>query len=344
MVEFSRRSTAADIAKSAGVAKSTVSLAFSAPERVSTKTRDRILSAAKAAGYTPNPVAQSLKTGRNNIVGLILADLTNPHGGSVLEQVQKTANEIGYMVMTATAAHDPKRDIEFVRKFEQLNVRAAIIMPSGSDEKYVSALKDSSIRFVTYGHKLSGLECDHVGLDNRMGMELLVRHLVELGHRRIGHIAGNQRQWSGTERFDGLRQSLKNAGLTLDESDLGFGEYYEDISYRAALELLRKSDRPTALVTANNVTAIGALRAARDLQIRCPEDISIATIDEIPWGELISPKPTCAVQPIGDMAKLAATWLIERLEGEGENIPPRCAEFAPHLMVGSSTGPLKKNR
>ena len=158
MVEFSRRSTAADIAKSAGVAKSTVSLAFSAPERVSTKTRDRILSAAKAAGYTPNPVAQSLKTGRNNIVGLILADLTNPHGGSVLEQVQKTANEIGYMVMTATAAHDPKRDIEFVRKFEQLNVRAAIIMPSGSDEKYVSALKDSSIRFVTYGHKLSGLE------------------------------------------------------------------------------------------------------------------------------------------------------------------------------------------
>lgn len=257
MVEFSRRSTAADIAKSAGVAKSTVSLAFSAPERVSTKTRDRILSAAKAAGYTPNPVAQSLKTGRNNIVGLILADLTNPHGGSVLEQVQKTANEIGYMVMTATAAHDPKRDIEFVRKFEQLNVRAAIIMPSGSDEKYVSALKDSSIRFVTYGHKLSGLECDHVGLDNRMGMELLVRHLVELGHRRIGHIAGNQRQWSGTERFDGLRQSLKNAGLTLDESDLGFGEYYEDISYRAALELLRKSDRPTALVTANNVTAIG---------------------------------------------------------------------------------------
>ncbi len=342
MVDKSRRATAADIAKKAGVAKSTVSLAFSAPERVSAKTRDRILSAAAAAGYTPNPVAQSLKTGRNNIVGIILADLTNPHSGAVLGHAQQTANDVGYMVMTATASHNPVRDIEFMRKFEQLNVRAAIIMPSGSDEKYVAALASSSIHFVTYGHKLAGLACDHVGLDNRLGMELLVRHLVELGHRRIGHIAGNQRQWSGIERFEGLCQSLSDAGLELKDKDLGYGEYDEDVSYRAALKLMRRSDRPTAIVTANNVTAIGALRAARDLHLRCPEDISIATIDQLPWGELISPKPTCAVQPIGDMAKLAATWLIERLEGESETTSPRFAEFAPSLMVGESTAPPEK--
>lgn len=343
MAIISRRATAADIAKSAGVAKSTVSLAFSAPERVSAKTRDRILNAAAAAGYTPNPVAQSLKTGRNNIVGIILADLTNPHGGAVLEHAQQTANDVGYMVMTATALHDPNRDIEFVRKFEQLNVRAAIIMPSGSDDKYVEALAGSSIRFVTYGHKLSGLACDHVGLDNRMGMELLVRHLLELGHRRIGHIAGNQRQWSGTERLDGLRESLSGAGLTLEGKYLGFGEYDEDASYRAALKLLSKQDRPTALITANNSTAIGALRAARDLKLRCPEDISIATIDEMPWSELISPTLTCAAQPIGDMAACAATWLIERLEGQNETELPRYIEFAPRLIVGQSTASVDGN-
>jgi len=334
---ISSRATAADIAKSAGVAKSTVSLAFSAPERVSAKTRERILNAAAAAGYTPNPVAQSLKTGRNNIVGIILADLTNPHGGAVLGQAQQTANDIGYMVMTATASHDPQRDLEFVRKFEQLNIRAAIIMPSGSGNEYVEALSTSSIRFVTYGHKLSGLACDHVGLDNRMGMELLVRHLVDLGHRRIGHVAGNQRQWSGTERLDGLRESLSDAGLILEDKYLGFGEYDEEASYRAALKLLRKKDRPTALITANNVTAIGALRAARDLKLRCPEDISIATIDEVPWSELISPTLTHAAQPIGDMAACAATWLIERLEGQNKTELPRFIEFPPKLIVGQST-------
>jgi LacI family transcriptional regulator len=195
------------------------------------------------------------------------------------------------------------------------------------------------MRFVTYGHKLSTLECDHVGLDNHLAMQLLVQHLLELGHRKIGHIAGDQTISSAVERLFGVREHLAAAGHGLSDRHLAYGNYDEILAYKAARTLLTQDDRPTALITANNVTAIGALRAARDLHMNCPRDVSIATVDRLPWADLISPELTCAAQPIDDMAKRAATWLIERLENELETYSPRMYEFAPELIVGESTCP-----
>lgn len=329
--------TAADVARIAGVAKSTVSLAFSAPDRVAVSTLQRILKTAEQHGYRPNPVAQSLKTGRNNSVGLLLQDLTNPHSGAVLQHVQTTAGRIGYMVMTATAAGDPKSDLRFVRHLERLKVPAAIINSSGSDAAYVNKLIESPMRFVTYGHKLSALECDHVGLDNHRTMQLLVRHLLDLGHRKIGHVAGDQTISSAVERLVGVREHLAAAGLELSDRHLAYGDYDENLAYSAARSLLMRDDRPTALITANNVTAIGALRAVRDLNMSCPRDVSIATVDRLPWGDLFVPELTCAAQPIDEMANLAATWLIERLENETKSSAPRLREFVPELIVGGST-------
>jgi LacI family transcriptional regulator len=335
-MEAGKRATVADVARDSGVAKSTVSLAFSAPERVSKATLARILAAARLVGYTPDPLAQSLKTGRSNLIGLILPDLTNPHGGAVLDQVQAAARNVGYMVMTAMANHDAARDLEFVAGFRRLKLEGVVLMPSGSGEDYVQALARSGVRFVTYGQRLVTLGCDHVGLKNDHATRILTRHLIERGHRRIGHVAGIQQTWSGRERLRGVRATLAEAGLELQEQDLVFGEYDARTSERAALALLAKPSRPTGLVTANNVTAIGVMRAIRRLNLRCPEDVALATVDELPLDDLLTPTVTCAVQPIHDMAQRAASWLIERLElGDGPD--PREAEYPATLRTGGST-------
>jgi len=337
VVDLNRRATVTDVARNAGVSKSTVSLAFSAPQRVGEVTRTRILEAAEAVGYTPDPLAQSLKTGRRNLIGLILPDLTNPHGGAVLERVQASANQAGYMVMTATASHDPARDLEFVDGFRKLKLEGIVLMPSGTDETYVQALASSGVLFVTYGQQLAALDCDHVGLKNDHATLILTRHLISRGHRRIGHVAGDQRTWSGRERLKGVRAALAESGLALAPKDLVFGDYDARKSEAAACALLAQPDRPTALVTANNVTAIGVLRAIRHLGLRCPEDVALATVDELPLDDLLSPTVTCAVQPIHDMAQRAASWLIERLENTEATHAAQFAEFPVTLRIGGST-------
>jgi LacI family transcriptional regulator len=335
--DLNRRATVTDVAKNAGVSKSTVSLAFSAPQRVGEVTRTRILEAAQAVGYTPDPLAQSLKTGRRNLIGLILPDLTNPHGGAVLERVQAAANQAGYMVMTATANQDPARDLEFVDGFRKLKLEGVVLMPSGTDGAYVQALAGSGVQFVTYGQRLAQLDCDHVGLKNDHATLILTRHLIARGHRRIGHIAGDQRTWSGRERLRGVRAALAEAGLTLRDQDLVFGDYDVRKSETVACALLAQSDRPTALVTANNVAAIGLMRAIRHLSLRCPEDVALATVDEIPFDDLLTPTITCAVQPIHDMAQRAASWLIERLENPVSMRSAQRAEFPATLRIGGSS-------
>ena len=327
------RATVADIASLAGVSKSTVSLAFNSPDRVARDTLNRILSVADELSYHPNPLARGLSTGRNNLVGVVIKDLTNPHFGAVLEAVQHAAMQAGYVVVSLTGGTG---DLQFLRTLEQLNVRAAILAPIESDDNLDAALATSPIQFLTYGQKHRTLPCDHVGLDNRRATAILVDHLVALGHRRIGHVAGNQGISTGAERLDGVRSSLASHDLSLRSEDIGYGNYDESRSFEVARELLSRCDRPTALVAANNVTGAATLRAARALGLHCPDAVSIATVDQLSWSDLISPPLTCAAQPIDEMAALAATWLIQGLESD-DNVEPRLCEFEPVLVVGGST-------
>ncbi len=176
-----------------------------------------------------------------------------------------------------------------------------------------------------------------MGLDNGQATRILTRHLIERGHRRIGHVAGSLHTWSGRERLKGVQATLAESGLNLSDGDLVFGEYSAQKAQTAALALLAGPDRPSALVAANNVTAIGVLRALRQLGLRCPDDVALATVDELPLDDLLTPTVTCAVQPIHNMARRAASWLIERLELGDRPHPPRKAEYPATLRIGGST-------
>ena len=323
------------VARAAGVAKSTASLAFSAPQRVRADTRERVLGAARALGYAPNALARSLATGRNGLLALVLSDMLNPHSGATQAAVQARAYERGYLLIVGTSRADPAAERELLERFAALRVRGVVLVTSGTDASHARALEAMRLELVSLDQRLAAGTA-HVGLDNADAAERLVEHLVGLGHRRVAHVAGRRGTWTAERRLDGVRAALARAGLDFPERCLVEGEYDERLSRERCLALLGAPDPPTALVAANNLCALGARQAILDAGLRCPEDVSLAAIDDLPGGTLVVPRLTHVEQPLESMCAAAVDRLVDALEGEVRR-DATSVEMRGALVEGGST-------
>ena len=331
--------TLMEVARLAGVAKSTASLAFSDPARVALATRERVAAVAAEVGYAPNALARSLATGRSDLIALVTSEMRNPHTAAIQAAVQARALERGHLLLVGTSDEDVAREIRLLERFASMRIRGALLTPASGLPAHGEALARLRMDLVFLDQRTDGPARDHVGLDNAAAARLLVEHLVGLGHRRIAHVAGRRGLWTAEARLDGVRGALRAAGLALPEAMIVDGRFREGPSFEGCLELLGRPDRPSAVVAANNVGALGTLRAIRRLGLRCPEDVSLVGIDSLPWGALIEPALTHVAQPLDAMAKAATDRLIDRLEGlVGEGDGPVRVELAPRLVVGGSSG------
>ena len=265
--------------------------------------------------------------------------MRNPHTGAIQAAVQARALERGHLLLVGTSDEDAAREIRLLERFASMRIRGALLTPASGRRAHGEALARLRMDIVFLDQRTEGARRDHVGLDNGAAARLLVEHLVGLGHRRIAHVAGRRGLWTAKARLDGVRRALRAAGLALPEAMIVEGGFREVPSFEGCLELLGRPDRPSAVVAANNVSALGALRAIRHLGLRCPEDVSLVGVDSLPWGALIEPALTHVAQPLGAMARAATDRLIDRLEGRvREGDEPVRVELAPRLVVGGSTG------
>lgn len=168
---------------------------------------------------------------------------------------------------------------------------------------------------------------------------MLTEHVIRFGHKRIAHLAGVEGLWTAEERKAGFRNAMKSFGLEVDESLILHGDYDGDLGYQQAMRMLVRPDRPTAIVAANNVMALGALQAMNDLGIRCPEEVSLTSIDDVPWSKVINPQLTMVVQDVDEIANVATRFLIDRTSAAGKEIPSREHILVPQLVVGKSCAP-----
>ncbi|MBN9026367.1 MAG: substrate-binding domain-containing protein, partial [Rhizobiales bacterium] len=169
---------------------------------------------------------------------------------------------------------------------------------------------------------------------------MLTQHLLRLGHRRIAHIAGTAGLWTSGQREKGFRATLLASGIEPDDALIVDGQYSGDVAYDQTMRLLTRPDRPTAIVAANSLMALGALQAINDLRFNCPDDISLATIDSVPWASVICPQLTVVVQPIAEIAQAATMFLLDRIHHRGsEPIKPREKIFVPKFIAGRSCAP-----
>lgn len=328
--------TIRDVARLAGVSSSTASLTFSKSDRVSSETAQKVWAAAKELGYRPNPLAQSLKRGRTNLIGIVVGDLSNPFFGILLKEIERHAKRAGYNVLVAESDADPEQELSVLDHLASQRVAGTLLFPHGAGPEYVEGLKALDMPLVTIDHKIEGTDFDLVCSDNRLAASMLTEHLLRLGHRQITHVSGPAHMWTAAERIKGFQQTMNAAGL--HDLDIVDGEYMYEPAYAKAMELLTRTKPPTAILAANNVMALGCLAALQDLGFKCPDEISLATIDNVPWSSVIKPKLTLVEQDQASLAKTAINYLIERIqEADMVNASGRETILTPRLSLGNST-------
>lgn len=329
--------TIRDVARRAGVSIATVSATLNDRGPVSEQTRRKVWDAAKAVGYSPNAVARSLRLGRSRLIGVILGDITNPFCTALVRVAEKAALAAGFSIIICNSDDDPERDLMLIDQLRAQHVAGILLTAMGRGSDYARRLERHDLPpLVTIDQHVEGLQRDFVGVDNRAAARMLTDYLLRLGHRRIAMISGRAGLWTADERVAGFRETMAAAGFEVEPGLCVQTAYRSDIAEKEAVTMMTGVDPPTAIIGGNNVIALGALQAILDLGFRCPDDVSLAGIDDVPWSGLVRPRVTTAAQPIDEIAGLAMDWLLERIADRGDGPPPRTQVFMPHLIAGDS--------
>lgn len=306
-----------DVARRAGLSIATVSTVLNGSGPVSAKARQKVLEAAAAIGYAPNGIAQSLRNGRSRLIGLVVSEIANPFFAALTREVGHAAQEAGYSVIVCDTDEDVVRETAMLDVLRAQRVAGIILAPAGSGLAYIGSLRARlNGPSVIVDRRLPDFACDYVGLDNRAAGRLIGEYLVRLGHRRIGFVAGREGISTADDRLAGFIGALAGAGVAVDAGLHVRADFRGDAAYNAVQPLLTRVDRPTAIVAANNLMALGVLQAAHELGFTCPDDISIAGIDDFPWSGAMRPRLTTVAQPIGEIGRTAVECLLARIRGE----------------------------
>ncbi|MFE0351735.1 LacI family DNA-binding transcriptional regulator [Streptomyces griseoluteus] len=311
-------STMADVARSAGVSVATVSHVLNGTRPVLPHTRQAVLDAVEALGYTPNSLARSLVTSRTRSIGLAVSAISNPYFTEILQGVEAAALEAGYSLLIADPHDDPDHELKVVQLLHERRVDGMIVAPSAAPGDLVAYLRRQAVPTVLLDRVLEPAgpgqgPFDQVCAENSGPMAELVTHLAVLGHRRIGLVAGLPGLSTTSERIAGYRQGLAAAGLGADDELVVSGSSEATGAERATAALLALPGAPTALVTANNAMTIGALRALRERGLSVPGDIALACFDDFAWADLFAPRLTAIAQPSREMGARAVRVLLDRL-------------------------------
>jgi LacI family transcriptional regulator len=334
--------TIRDVAEAAGVSISTVSIALRNSGPVSASTRRKVLAAADAVGYVPNPLARGLRFGASHHLGFIAGDLTNPYAGAVLRVVERCAAAAGYTIIVVNSDGDPEREAAALDVLEAQRVAGILLNPVGYGPAYRDRLRRVGRPMVLFDQYVSGLERDFVGVDSEQVGRGLTEYLLRLGHRRIAFIGGSPGLWSADMRLQGYTQALAAAGIVADPALIVAASYRGEEAYQRTVALLGGPVRPTAILAANNLMALGTLQAVLDLGYRCPADISVVGIDDVPWSGLVKPRLTIVAQPIEELAQVATEWLIERTAQNADaTLPARRLELPARFVMGESCTDLR---
>ncbi|WP_018654568.1 LacI family DNA-binding transcriptional regulator [Actinomadura flavalba] len=319
------------MAERAGVSKSLVSLVMRGSPHVSERRRQAVLQAARELGYRPNAVARSLVEGRTRLIGALVADLHNPFFAEFLDGLQESLHGAGLRMLVGSGRWDPLFEAEAVEAFLEMRVDGLVLLSVVPE-----SLRDAaaSVPVVVVGER-DVADVDIVVDDDELGAALAVDHLVELGHRRIAHIEG-ARSTTARYRRLGYEKAMKRHGLG-DQILVEAGDFTEEGGYRAALTLLKRDVRPTAIFAPNDLVATGALSAADELELAVPGHVSIVGYDNTHLAAIRHISLTSVDQPRRDMGRVAAEMLTARIADQAR--PARQNLVVPHLVVRATTGP-----
>jgi LacI family transcriptional regulator len=310
------RTGAKHVALLAGVSTATVSRALNTPDSVDPATLQRVREAMTKLRYVPHGAARSLRSRRSRMIGAIVPSFDYALYARTTSALQQRLGEAGYAVVLAEHHYDLAQELQVARQLIEHGVDAFVFVGVEHDARLFALLEDHACPFVLTWGVERGKKYPCVGFDNRQAAYEMARHLIILGHRKFGLVSapveGNDR---GRERGEGFRAALADAGLPLPDSHVQFAAIGLASAEEAMQRMLALRDRPTAVMSTNDVLAVGAMMACRKAGVRIPEDISITGVDNTDLGATQTPGLTSVRTPIVEIGRAAAEQLIARLEG-----------------------------
>ena len=316
--------TSRQLAHSLGVSQSTISRAFSSHASIAPAMRERVMEAAAALGYQPNVIARSLSTRRSNIVGIVMASMTNPFYPELLEQLSRALQQIGLQTLLFNAL--PGEDVDSqLPLLLQYQVDAVVIVSATVSSAMAREWTATGRPAVLFNRTVPGANVTSVSCDNIAGGRAVADLLVRAGRRRIAFVAGRKDTSTNAERERGFMDQLAQLDLSVHARAGGVDYSYEN-GYQATLDLAET--RPDAIFYANDITALGGMDALRQgLGLRVPEDVAVAGFDDIPMAAWPAYRLTTVRQPVQAMIEATVTCLAANMQH------PSAAET--HMIAGS---------
>ena len=328
-------STIKDVAALAGVSFTTVSHVLNNTRPVSADARKRVLAAVEQIGYLPSAVARSLRKSETKIVGLLVPNVQNPFFAELVCGVEACCRLAGFSVFLCNSDNDPRRQQQYMRTLLEKRVDGLLLSSAGDDEALARIFeKMASVPSVTVDRLVPGARADRVSVDNTQGAQRVVQHLLSLGHRRIACISGPAEFAVARERIEGWRRALQAAGVTPDEALVLESDFSSPGGYEAARGLLRKrtAGKPgvTAIFASNDMMAVGVLRAAAELGLKVPQQLSVVGFDDIELSRYVFPALTTVGTSIRQLGVEAGRVLIARIENPAA--PLKDVVLTPRLI------------
>ena len=326
--------TLADVAKRAGVSASTASRALNGRGELSDETRAAVAEAARVLQFQPSQLARSLRTSTTHTVGFVVPDVSSPFYAAALKGAQTTLHDAGYRTLLMDCEQSAEREVEALQTLLAHRVDGLLVSTVGLDREQFEQLVGARVPCVFFDSSIVDAGDGSVILDNHAGIELLVDHLVEHGHKRIGLLAGSPSETSGHERRSAFETAMARyapdvaiAGIAGNEWSLAEGE-------RATRELL--AHNPTAIVASSVELGLGAMLTCREAGVRIPDELALATFDDAYFAELLDPPLTAVTYKPRDVGEAAANLLVEAMRDDEPT--RRDVSFDVQLVIRGSCG------
>ena len=333
-----------DVARHANVSTATVSRVLNRSPKVKRATFERVEQVIKDLHYIPNTSARSLRVGRSQLFGLIISDINNPFFPELIDHFEARARERGIDVIFSHTNYQSERLEHCLQRMLERNVDGVAICTSETNREAFEAAARRQMPFVLMNQDGRRTAFNNIYLNYDFGVCEALDHLFELGHRRIGFISGPRDFDSIRARHKAFMTAMKDRNLDVRPEWVVDGDLHVEGGHRAMQQLLNASPRPTAILSTNDVMAIGALQAAHEAGVNVPKEMSIIGIDNLPLCEVVTPPLTSVDIPRTEIAKAAFALLLKASEEGSDRKKLSTPTVTTKLVLRQSTAPPPKKR
>ena len=331
--------TVYDIARVAGVSRTTVLRALWDKHDISPNTKARIKKLAVEMDYRPNPIARSLVSGHSSFVGVMANPNIIAAVPATMEITEKILREAGYSMFFTTSGGQPGGESVCLDQLMHNRVAGIVAIPSSNvaEQDHYQSVLDSGVQIVVLDRCLPGLKVPQFVGDDYSAARVAAEHLISLGHKRIAHLAIPQTSHAGRERAKGFEDAMQEAGLRTNPAWVVETLLQDEHGASAMAQLLKRKDPPTAVIARHDITAVGAMRTIRAAGMSVPEDISVVGGGDIWCGDMLTVPLTTVHHPFERMTGLATKALLDMLTGV--YVEPEITVLEVNLVVRSSSAP-----